>query len=173
VTAKTLDVLIFIPLIPALPVIATWFLPWERWIPRKIPNAFIGPYLIYCSFAIWHFKQPWWLIVSIALWGIVVCVLAVFDARKARQLREAHDWPVAEGRVLGTGQSQNEDERIRVTLTYTYKIHDERYGGSEFFLFTNAEDADRFEAECKERAVKLHYRSDKPEVSVLIREGML
>jgi hypothetical protein len=172
-TAKILDVLIFIPLIPALPVIATWFLPWERWIPKKIPNAFIGPYLIYCSFAIWHFKQQWWLIMFIASWGIVVCVLAVFDVRKARQLKEVRDWPVAEGRVLGTGQSQNEDGRIRVTLTYTYKINDEQYGGSEFFLFTNAEDADRFEVECKEHAVKLHYRADKPEVSVLIHEGML
>jgi hypothetical protein len=103
----------------------------------------------------------------------VVCVLAVFNVRKARQLKEAHDWPVAEGRALGTSQSQNEDGRIRATLTYTYKIHDERYGGSEFFVFTNAEDADRFEAKCKERAVKLHYRADKPGVSVLIREGML
>jgi hypothetical protein len=173
VTAKTLDVLIFIPLIPALPVIATWFLPWERWIPRKIPNVFIGPYLIYCSFAIWYFKQPWWFIVLVALWGIVVCVLAVFDVRKARQIKEARDWPVAEGRVLGTNQSRNDDGRIRVTLTYTYKIHDERYGGSEFFLFTKVEDADRFEAECKERAVKLHYREDKPERSILIREGTL
>lgn len=109
----------------------------------------------------------------IALWGIVVCVLAVFDVRKARQLKEAHDWPVAEGRVLGTGQSQNEHGCIRVTLTYTYKIHDERYGGSEFFLFTNAQDADRFETDCKERALKLHYRADKPEVSVVIREGMV
>lgn len=107
------------------------------------------------------------------LWGIVVCVIAVFDVRKSRQLREARDWPIADGRVRSTGQSQNEDGRIRVTLTYTYKIHDERFGGSDFFLFTNAEDADRFQAKCNERAVKLHYRPDRPEASVLIREGML
>ncbi|HVH86758.1 MAG TPA: hypothetical protein VM912_08540, partial [Terriglobales bacterium] len=73
--------------------------------------------------------------------------------RKSRQLREAGDWPVADGRVLFTGQSQNEDGRIRVTLTYTYTIRGERYGGSEFFLFTNADDADRFQTECKELAV--------------------
>lgn len=99
--------------------------------------------------------------------------MAFFDVRKSRQLRDARDWPIADGRVLGAGQSQNEDGRIRVTLTYTYKIRDERYGGSEFFLFTNAEDADRFQTECKELAVKLHYQADRPEVSVLIREGML
>ena len=173
VSANTVDILIFIPLIPAIPVIATWFLPWERWIPRKIPNRIIGPYLLYCAFAVWYFKQSQWLIVGIALWGIVVCVIAFFDVRKSRQLREARDWPIADGQVLGTGQSQNEDGRIRVTLTYTYKIRDERYGGSEFFLFTNAEDADRFQAECNERAVKLHYQADRPEVSVLVREGML
>ncbi|HTT20146.1 MAG TPA: hypothetical protein VMG82_14445 [Candidatus Sulfotelmatobacter sp.] len=46
------------------------------------------------------------------------------------------------------------------------KIHNQRYGGSEFFLFTNAEDADRFQAECIEHAIKLQYRVDKPEVSV-------
>lgn len=76
----------------------------------------------------------------IASWAIVVCVIAFFDVRKSRQLREARDSPV----VLFTGQSQNEDGRIRVTLTYTYTIRGERYGGSEFFLFTNADDADRF-----------------------------
>ena len=172
-SANTVDILIFIPLIPAIPVIATWFLPWERWIPRKIPNRIIGPYLLYCAFAVWYFKQSQWLIVGIALWGIVVCVIAFFDVRKSRQSREARDWPIADGQVLGTGQSQNEDGRIRVTLTYTYKIRDERYGGSEFFLFANAEDADRFQAECNERAVKLHYQADRPEVSVLVREGML
>jgi Protein of unknown function (DUF3592) len=171
-SARTVDVLIFIPLIPAIPVIATWFLPWERWIPRKVPNKVIGPYLLYCAIAVWHFKEPWWLILFITLWGIVVCVLAFFDVRKARQLRESRDWPIADGRVLSTSQSQNDDGRIRVTLTYTYKIHDDRYGGSEFFLFTNAEDADRFQAECRERAVRLHYRADKPEVAVMVRDGM-
>jgi hypothetical protein len=170
---STVDVLVFIPLVPAIPVIATWFLPWERWIPRKVPNKIIGPYLLYCAFAVWYFTQPWLLIAVITFWGIVVCVMAVFDMQKSRQLREAHDWPIADGQIIGTGQSQNEDGRIRVTLTYTYKIHDERYGGSEFFLFTYADDADQFQAECKESAVKLHYRADKPEVSVLIREGML
>jgi O-antigen ligase len=51
------DVLVFIPLIPAIPVIATWFLPWERWIPKRIPKKIIGPYLLYCAFALWYFKQ--------------------------------------------------------------------------------------------------------------------
>jgi hypothetical protein len=39
---KTVDTLVFIPLIPALPVLATWVLPWERWIPRIISKVVIG-----------------------------------------------------------------------------------------------------------------------------------
>ena len=41
-SARTVDVLIFIPLIPAIPVIAFWFWPWERWIPKIIPKKVIG-----------------------------------------------------------------------------------------------------------------------------------
>jgi len=43
VSARTVDVLIFIPLIPAIPVIAFWLLPWERWIPKVTSNKVIGP----------------------------------------------------------------------------------------------------------------------------------
>lgn len=57
-----------------------------------------------------------------------------------------------------------------MTLTYTYKVHDERYGGSESFAFTKEQDAARFENACKERTVNVHYQPDKPEISVLARE---
>jgi hypothetical protein len=85
-SAKTIDVLIFIPLIPALPVIVTWWLPWERWIPRKIPNKVIGPYLLYGSFAAWHFKMAWWFIALVALWGIVVSAMALLDRAQKRNV---------------------------------------------------------------------------------------
>jgi len=97
VNARNVDVLIFIPLIPAIPVIALWPLPWERWIPNVVPKKIIGPYLLYCAFAIWHFKQPWWIILIIGLVGIAVSAAAIFDQRKARRLKQARDWPVAEG----------------------------------------------------------------------------
>lgn len=117
-SANTVDVLIFIPLIPAIPVIATCFLPWERWIPRKIPKKIIGPYLLYCAFAIWHFKQPWWIVLMAGLGGIAVSAMAIFDLRKARMLTQARDWPVAEGCVLHTGQSRDADGVLKVTLSY-------------------------------------------------------
>jgi hypothetical protein len=78
---NTTDALVFIPLIPALPVLATWFLPWERWNPSRVPNSIIGPYLLYCAFAAWYFKTPWWFVVGVSLRAIIVCVIAVFEKK--------------------------------------------------------------------------------------------
>lgn len=49
------DVIVAIPVQPLLPVIATWFLPWEDWIPKKVPKMILGSYLLYAAFAAWHF----------------------------------------------------------------------------------------------------------------------
>jgi Protein of unknown function (DUF3592) len=167
---SAVDVLIFIPLIPAIPVLATWLLPWEDWIPRKIPKKILGPYLLYCTFAVWHFGGPWWSLGATGLLGIGVSAMALSEARR---LKHARDWPVAEGRVLGVSQSRDENGTVKVTLTYTYKVHDERYGGSESFAFIKDEDATRFEDAHRERTIKVHYRRDKPEVSVLAREDIV
>src|SRR4029077_14381127 len=117
VSARTSDVLIFVLLIPAIPVVAFWTLPWERWI-AKIPNTIIGPYLLYCAFAIWHFKQPWWIVLWVGLLGMPVSAVAVFDLRKAgmlkraqetkaRTMQQSRDWPVAEGFVYYAGQNRD------------------------------------------------------------------
>lgn len=171
-SAKTVDVLIFIPLLPAIPVIATWFLPWEQWIPRKVPYKIIGPYLLYCAFAIWHFKQPSWATLLVALGGIAVSGIALFEIREVRRLKQARDWPVVEGCILHTGQSRSADGLVVVTITFTYKVHGERFGGSESFTFTGEDDAQRFESGCRERLIKVHYRHEKPQDCVLDREGM-
>ena len=71
--------------------------------------------------------------------------MAVFDAVKAKRVQQAWNWPTTERYV--TAVSENRDgDILRVTLTYTYKVQDERYGGSEAFVFTNDKDAVRFEA---------------------------
>jgi len=181
VSVRTIDVLIFVPLIPAIPVVALWTLPWERWIP-KIPNAIIGPYLLYCAFAIWHFKQPWWIVSFVGLLGITVSAAAISDLRKARtlkqarerkaeMLKQARDWPVAEGVVLHTGQSREADGVMKVTLSYMYKVHDEEFFGSESFTPTS-EDAEQFESRCRERKLKVHYQQDKPEICALDHDVM-
>lgn len=182
-SANKFDVLIFIPLIPAIPVIAFWPLPWERWIPKKIPKKIIGPYLLYCAFAIWHFKQPWWIVSMVGLVGIAVSAAAIFDLRKARMLEQAQerktrmsnqarDWPFAEGFVLHTGQSRDANGVLKVTLSYLYKVHDEEFYSGESFTFTSVDDAERFESGCRVRKLKVHYRQDKPEICVLDRDGM-
>jgi hypothetical protein len=183
VSANPVDVLIFIPLIPAIPVIATWFLPWERWIPDKIANKIIGPYLLYCAFAIWHFKQLWWTVLLVGLMGIAISAAAIFDLRKARMLKQARerkarmlkqarDWPVAEGFVLHNGQSRDADGLLKVTLSYMYKVNEEEFFGGESFTFTSEDDAERFESRCRERKLKVHYQQDKPEICVLDRDEM-
>ena len=84
-SARTLDVLILIPLIPALPAIITWWLPWEDWIPQFISKRIIGPYLIYCTFAAWHFKMPTWFILLMGIWGIVVSAMAISEIVERRR----------------------------------------------------------------------------------------
>lgn len=87
-------------------------------------------------------------------------------------LKEARDWPVAEGFVLRSVQSRDADGVLKVTLSYMYKVHDEEFDGSESFTFTSSDDAERFESRCRERKLKVHYRQDEPEICVLDHNGM-
>lgn len=182
-SARTLDVLLFIPLIPAIPVVAFWPLPWERWIPKLVPEKIIGPYLLYCAFAIWHFKQSRWGVLMIGLMGIGVSAAAIFDLRKTRMLRQAserkarileqsRDWPVAEAFVLRTGQSRDADGALKMRLSYLYKVHDEEFLSDESFTFKSEDDVEQFQSRCRERKLKVHYRQDQPEICVLDHDGM-
>ena len=182
-SARTVDVLILIPLMPAIPVIALWPLSWERWIPKIVPEKIVGPYLLYCAFAIWHFKQPWWVVLIVGLMGIGVSTAAIFDLRKTRMLKQVREkrarilqqsrgWPVAEGFVLHNGQTRDAGGLLQVTLSYMYKVNEEDFFGGQSFTFTSAEDAERFESRCRERKLKVHYQQDKPEICVLDHDEM-
>jgi hypothetical protein len=100
--------------------------------------------------------------------------LFVFSSHwwKARRLRNAAHWPIAQGYVAQIEENRDDNGFLVVTLAYTYKVEDERYAGRESFPFVRDEDAARFEAGCRERTVLVHYRPDKPEVSVLARENI-
>ena len=54
---KTANVLVFIPLIPAMPVLATWWLPWERWLPSKVPKRILGTLHSVCCFRSLAFRD--------------------------------------------------------------------------------------------------------------------
>jgi hypothetical protein len=78
-TTSTWDVLIMIPLIPLAPIVITWWLPWERWIPwGKLPKVVLGPYLLYASFAAWHFQVGWFVELVTLLAGTVLSAVAIF-----------------------------------------------------------------------------------------------
>ena len=86
------DWLILAPAIPAIPVLVTWWLPWERWIPRaKLPKAFVGPYALYLFFVAFHFDdnhRHWWLYYGwLAIVGAVVSIMAVVEKVKRRMER--------------------------------------------------------------------------------------
>jgi hypothetical protein len=164
------DVLIFIPLIPAFLVIATWFLPWEQWIPRRVPKSILGPYLLYCSFAAWHFREPGWMILLAAAGGIIASSMGVFGVWKAERLKRARDWPAVEGSVVHVGETRD-DSGAKITLTYTYRVQGKVYAGSQSFVFAKDEDAARFKDRCKEQKVQVHYRPERADVSVLALEG--
>jgi hypothetical protein len=72
-----LDVAILVPLIPVMVLGIIWWAPWETWVWKNVPKAIIGPYLLYCAFAFWHFHARSWLVVLVATIGIVACVFAV------------------------------------------------------------------------------------------------
>jgi hypothetical protein len=99
----------------------------------------------------------------IGLVGIAVSAAAIFDLRKARRLKQARDWPVAEGFVLHSGQRRDADGVLKVTLSYIYKVHEEEFDGSESLTFTSKDDAE-FESRCRERKLKIRYQQDKPEI---------
>jgi hypothetical protein len=71
---SNVGVLLLIPLIPALPVVVTWWLPWEVWLPKRVPELFLGLYLLYVAFAAWHFKLPWWWVLVLAGCGTVALI---------------------------------------------------------------------------------------------------
>ena len=69
--------MVAVSLIPLLPVAVTWFLPWEDWIPRRVPKAVLGPYLMYVAFATWHLKFGWFVPLLALIGGIVLSALAL------------------------------------------------------------------------------------------------
>jgi hypothetical protein len=74
------ELLIAAPLVPSAPVLVTWWLPWERWIPWAKLKAVLGPYLVYVSFAAWYFSFGWFVVPISFLSGVALSTWAIVDA---------------------------------------------------------------------------------------------
>ena len=85
----TTDVLVAIPVIPAVPLLLTWFLPWERWVWSRLPGKFLGPYLFYCTFAAWYFKLPWWSVMIVGAWGVGISLFVLINPKPNAKSRSA------------------------------------------------------------------------------------
>jgi len=91
---------------------------------------------------------------------------------KRRKLERAAQWPTVEGYIAQIEENRDDNGFWKVTLAYTYKVEDKRYVGRETFTFIRDGEAGRFEAGCRQRSVRVHYRPEKPQISVLSREQM-
>ena len=87
-------------------------------------------------------------------------------------MNRAAEWPIAEGYVAQIEETRDENGFLKVTLAYTYKVQNKRFVGRETFTFSRDDEAARFEAGCKHRSVRVHYRPEKPQVSVLQRREL-
>lgn len=80
----TLDVLIAIPVIPLAPMVITWWLPWEQWIPwGKLPKIVLGPYVLYAGFAAWHFHFSDWFVLMVIIAGVILTIMGAVEKAPA------------------------------------------------------------------------------------------
>ncbi len=87
------DWLVLAPLIPFMPIIVTWWLPWEQWLPiGKYPHV-VGPVFLYGAFAAWYFAAGWWAISILAVVGVVVCAFVVWAALYKPSLEQSENEP--------------------------------------------------------------------------------
>jgi hypothetical protein len=85
-TISGIDLLVLVPVVPLAPVLVTWWLPWERWIPwGKIPKVVLGPYLIYAAFAAWYFEFDPWIVAMATTAGIAVSAWAIVEKVRRRK----------------------------------------------------------------------------------------
>ena len=73
------DVLVAIPVLPLFPVIMTWWLPWETWIPKRIPKFVLGPYCLYAAFAAWYFNFGFWTVSFAVVLGLGLSIVAIVE----------------------------------------------------------------------------------------------
>jgi|SRR5580658_2472380 hypothetical protein len=83
-----LDAVILVPFLPllAMPIVLL-MLPWARqgwsdWLREDVPKGVYGAYVLYASFALWHFHAPWWLVILVAIAGVRLCAIALYDHSK-------------------------------------------------------------------------------------------
>lgn len=77
------DVVLLATLAPAMAIVISWWLPWERWLFQRLARMIAGPYCLYCAVVIWHFQARWWAIAMVAILGAILCGLAIRERRRA------------------------------------------------------------------------------------------
>jgi hypothetical protein len=81
---RLIDIALILPFLPLAPFLLVWWLPWERWVSRRVPKWFLGPYILYGALAAAHFHQHLWCVLGLAVVGTGVSASAAYDELKKR-----------------------------------------------------------------------------------------
>lgn len=73
------DTVLVVTLLPAVAILISWWLPWEKWLFERVARMIAGPYFLYCTLVLWHLHAPWWAVVAAALVGTISSALAIRD----------------------------------------------------------------------------------------------
>lgn len=76
------DVLVIVPLVPALVVRVLLFLPWEDWIPMMFPKWVIGLYFLYGGFVATYFQEPAWAVALPTAVGLWISIAGLVEERR-------------------------------------------------------------------------------------------
>lgn len=71
---SALDLIILVPILPLFPM-ALFLTPYTK-LAHRIPKIILGPYLLYVSFALWHFYREWSVTLLVAAIGVLLIILA-------------------------------------------------------------------------------------------------
>lgn len=79
------DWLILAPVIPAAPIIITWWFPWEKWLWDKVPRKILALYLIYGTFVAWHFELHWSVVLGFGIWALFAVLSTFKESENKKQ----------------------------------------------------------------------------------------
>lgn len=67
------DVVLVATLLPAMVILISWWLPWEKWLFQRPARIIGGPYFLYCTVVLWHLQAPRWAVTGVAILGGILC----------------------------------------------------------------------------------------------------
>jgi len=107
----------------------------------------------------------------LATFGLIPGVMAAFWFRRSLQKRSQHrateGWPETDAQVFGQGKVRREGRRYWAEINYTYYIGGYR-SGRYVRAFESEFHACQFIVQLRDKTVRVHYKQDDPDRSVIL-----